>query len=335
MSNNNRDKIKIIYKKSIKKQYYKFSSAEKIMEDKSENQVAESTNSIVAEALTKKRKCTKEYYKEELKKANEEIKRLKESVPTPDEVPGFFKVEKVKPSSTKNVRITQVHGSLDGSEILKLRQEIEEKKKSEEDQKKQRLLKKEDNFEKFIRCKDSCICSQNPCLAQGLKQCPVCKNVQKSQCNKSKCKIQGIKPIMIKLWFDKQKERKSDKVHDPSSSEDNSSSFEDEDDISFSREEITTDSEPCCSMFAEKSSYVCNPSIGDWVLVKYNRETYTGVVSEKEDEEWKIRCLIRKRDGYLYLESDRVSVWYEEKDILGKCDEVPILIDDKKEIYEL
>ena len=140
---------------------------------------------------------------------------------------------------------------------------------------------------------------------------------------------------MIKLWFDKQKERKSDKVNDPSSSEDNSSSFEDEDDISFSREEITTDSEPCCSMFAEKSSYVCNPSIGDWVLVKYNRETYTGVVSEKEDEEWKIRCLIRKRDGYLYLESDRVSVWYEEKDILGKCDEVPILIDDKKDIYEL
>ena len=82
-------------------------------------------------------------------------------------------------------------------------------------------------------------------------------------------------------------------------------------------------------------SFVYRPSIGEWVEVTYDGEIYTGVVIAKEDDEWKIRYLTCLPNGYYHLESDAASVWYTESDIVGICDNIPILVDDYKETYKL
>ena len=180
MSNSNRDKIKIIYKKSIKKQYYKSKSNSKA-----------------------KAEVNRKNYNEKLKQIEDAVKYCKENNCKGKSAlkTGLFPLIKDHKTISQRLNGEVIHGEekttqsiltvqeenllvmfaknkcramqpLSRKSMNWLREEIEEKKKSEEDQKKQRLLKKEDNFEKFIRFKDSCICSQNPCLAQGLKQCP-------------------------------------------------------------------------------------------------------------------------------------------------------------------
>ena len=45
-------------------------------------------------------------------KAQEEIKHLKNTATTPKGVPNFFHFDKIKPMKTKNVKVTNVYGSL-------------------------------------------------------------------------------------------------------------------------------------------------------------------------------------------------------------------------------
>ena len=45
-----------------------------------------------------------------------------------------------------------------------------------------------------------------------------------------------------------------------------------------------------------------------------------------------INYILIKKSVYI-LESEKISVWYNENDILGKCDYVPILVDNEKEEY--
>lgn len=47
-------------------------------------------------------------------------KELRGSIQSPDDIPGFFKVEKIKPATTKPKRLTKVHGSLEGKAVLQL-----------------------------------------------------------------------------------------------------------------------------------------------------------------------------------------------------------------------
>ena len=74
---------------------------------------------------------------------------------------------------------------------------MEEEEKIKVAESNRKLLKKEQRQENFIRCKDICICSQDICLANGLKQCTSCKDIIKSQCSKRKCKVLGVKPVML------------------------------------------------------------------------------------------------------------------------------------------
>ena len=127
-----------------------------------------------------------------------------------EKVPGLLEVKKARPISKKVVKITQVHGSLKGQQILEkvseLESQAEEKKKVKEAAQEKRKVE----TEMFFRCKSACVCNESPCCASRLKQCPSCSDVLKSVCSKLKCRKQdGSKPTMINV---KQKARKRNSV---------------------------------------------------------------------------------------------------------------------------
>ena len=101
----------------------KFEAPEKLLISiNSSDEVQCSTNSkIGAIESPDARKNSVEYYKLKLAAAKQRIKELSGQSLYPDEVPGFYTIEKVKEkqsTTSKAKRITQVHGSLEGTEIL-------------------------------------------------------------------------------------------------------------------------------------------------------------------------------------------------------------------------
>ena len=118
----------------------------------------------------------------------------------------ILKVDKIKvPATKKAVRLTQITGSMEGSKILELREQAELALKEKEKVKERKKQDKKGQCESFLKCKLTCICDSIVCDATGLKQCIVCQDVLKSQCTKSKCKVDGIKPQMIMCHFDIEK----------------------------------------------------------------------------------------------------------------------------------
>ena len=95
-----------------------------------------------------------------------------------------------------------------------MREEDEAKQKEIEKKKSEKKAGKSEQREAFLKCKESCCCEEIICKATGLKECPVCKDVMKSQCTKAKCKVDGIKPLMVSCEFDvsKQIQRSSKKL---------------------------------------------------------------------------------------------------------------------------
>ena len=134
--------------------------------------------------------------------------------------------------------------------------------------------------------------------------------------------------------FDLEKKQKRKIVELLSTEEESCASSSDEE-ISFRREVVIEEQQQCSSgsKHGDKMSFVHHPSIGEWVEVMYDNEMFTGAVTENDDDEWKIRCLTHLPNGYYHLECDNASVWYRESDILGKCDNVPILVNAYKELY--
>ena len=118
-----------------------------------------------------------------------------------EEIPGLLCMKKVKPKeSTKNVRLTQVHGSMLAKDILTLAESIKEEKERKAGAKKEAYLKREEKLESFLKCKNECICFKpgGKCGAIKLRQCPNCHDVLKSQCGKARCKDEsGTKPQML------------------------------------------------------------------------------------------------------------------------------------------
>ena len=152
------------------------------------------------------RKDSNEYLKEKCKLYREKLKEQSETPISPDEIPGFLKVDKIKvPATKKAVRLTQITGSMEGSKILELREQAELALKEKEKVKERKKQDKKGQCESFLKCKVTCICDSILCDATGLKQCIVCQDVMKSQCTKSKCKVNGIKLRMIMCHFDIEK----------------------------------------------------------------------------------------------------------------------------------
>ena len=133
-----------------------------------------------------------------------------------ENIEGVFPFRKVKPSKTNRKKITDVHGSLKGTEIRKLVEKKEQEDKQKEENRKTKVLEKNRLKEIFIRCKETCQCSgsstsKNPlCEARQLQQCSICQDVLKSKCGKKGCKVDGLAPLMIVVAArKKQMKRKS------------------------------------------------------------------------------------------------------------------------------
>ena len=125
-----------------------------------------------------------------------------------EQVDGLLPFNKVKPSETTKKKITDVHGSLKGTEVRKLI----EQKEGDERKKEIKML--------FLKCQEKCLCSTKECEAIQLQQCSICKNVLKLKCGKKACKIDGEAPVMIWVAARKEKtEKRSRKRKDEESDE--------------------------------------------------------------------------------------------------------------------
>ena len=102
----------------------------------------------------------------------------------------------MKPKELKKMCVTNVHGSIEGQDVLKLVEsiEMEKKKNDNQDKKKQQKYKEK---ELFYRCEGKCVYS-GICAVKGLnKECRVCLEIKRSGCSKASCHIDGIKPKII------------------------------------------------------------------------------------------------------------------------------------------
>ena len=185
-------------------------NVEYMQEDKFErasnllNEEAGSSNSYLAESplgsvlSPNKIKNSVEYWKDKFEQAQNIIRELSEKSIALDEVPGLLSVRKVKPADEKkSVRVTNVYGSMRAKDKASQVKVIKKKNTEAEKAKKEKANQKEENEVDFLKCKDKCTCSNEKCLAIGLKQCSICKNVLRSLCSKAGCKVNGQKRVMI------------------------------------------------------------------------------------------------------------------------------------------
>ena len=199
------------------------------------------------------RKKSAEYYEAKLAAAEEMIARLTKSTPSLEEV-GLLTIKKVTPKEkSTSVRVTQVHGSMEGKNVLALATKIKEDKEVKEKSRKEALQKKNMQKELFIKCKDKCNCEMEVCNALLLKQCPVCHNVQKSRCGKASCRDEnGDKPLMLipaaatagtaARSRRNLSSRLREVVTDESSDEEDSEDFSDLDDSEYSGSDVENES---------------------------------------------------------------------------------------------
>ena len=116
-----------------------------------------------------------------------------------EEIPGLLTVQKVKPkqSTKSSTRVTQVHGSMEAKDLINLVKSIKEQKEQKVKSKEIQMKKKEKDKEDFCRCKSKCVCKEDRCLTTGLKECPSCHSILRSECSKAHCKVDGKKPKML------------------------------------------------------------------------------------------------------------------------------------------
>jgi hypothetical protein len=110
---------------------------------------------------------------------NRTLQKSERSCPIED-IPWLMTIRKVKPKEkTKNVRVTQVYGSMEGKHILELTGKIRREKEEKEEVRKSAAMKRQTSNEAFFRCKLECVClrSSGKCDAASLKQCSVCHNI--------------------------------------------------------------------------------------------------------------------------------------------------------------
>ena len=142
-------------------------------------------------------KGSAKYWKEKFLQSQSLIKELNEKSLSLEYIPWLLTIEKVKPKMSKETRVTQVHGSMHGQDILKLVKEIKEKKDSKKLAVEHKVKQKEDERQNFVRCKENCVCGENKCIALGLKECSSFHSILRSICSKAGSKTNGKRPEMI------------------------------------------------------------------------------------------------------------------------------------------
>ena len=143
------------------------------------------------------RKGSAAYWKAKFEMAQDIIKEASEKSLNLDEVQGLLPISKVKPKKTvENTQITQICGSMEGKDVLKVVESLKKKKvektlaKSAKDEK-----KREEKM--FYKSKEQCVCSKPKYEAAGWRECPNGHNVLRSICGKATCKTNGKCPQMI------------------------------------------------------------------------------------------------------------------------------------------
>ena len=315
-------------------QQEKFIQAEACIEgpiDESSQQDQRLATTPVIESPKVVRHDSKEYWKAKFdsmsKKYGEVVEAYNEKKSINiAEVPGLLKVTKVKPKITnKAVRVTQVHGSMEGQDIIAKVAEIKESKEVKEMLKEKSKEDQQNRISAFHRCKIQCSCDSQPCQAKGLRECSQCHNILRSVCSRAQCKKEdGSKPPMLKPFCEEGKpkkklmynERKKRKVQETdeeeseeedvlaeeieseggSSSNDSTSEDEFEDEggkVKYADVPTSSGTEPL------KKIPISKVSVGDWVKVKFEEQLFTGKVEEghsqkkgKERKEFvRVRCL--------------------------------------------
>ena len=181
----------------------KFAQAEAVIEQEipPPSTPTSSRDLSIIESPADERRGSAAYYKKKFLKAQKIIGDLQNESITLEEIPGLLKVSKVKPKETsKNTRLTQVCGSMEGKKVLELTEQLKIKKVDQDQARMAAGEKKRMDIEAFFKCKDKCVCLKpsGKCNATKLKECPVCHNILRSVCSKASCKSDdGKKPEMV------------------------------------------------------------------------------------------------------------------------------------------
>ena len=140
---------------------------------------------------------TAAWYKAKLKYANDALGH--EQSMNLSNIPGLMSIKTASHVSEpkKNVKITNVCGSVEGREILKLVKQVQDNKDLKEQKKQDKMNEKKNQQSMFAMCFDKCVCAEEICRAIKLRKCPSCGNVQRSVCSKVSCRINDQKPLMI------------------------------------------------------------------------------------------------------------------------------------------
>ena len=333
-----------------------------------DSQVASLATTPSIESPKMVRHGSREYYKTKFESLLNKYENVvgnynKESINIA-EVPGLLKVTTVKPKITKeNVRVTQVHGSMEGKYIISKVAEIKEAKEAREKSKEKTKTDQQHRISTFHRCKMQCTCDTQPCQAKGLRECSHCHNILKSVCSRTQCRQEdGSKPPMIKPSCEEanpkpkkklQFAERSDDSEDGEDEEDMdvSSLDEDSEDDSILQEDVDNeenyfeagveDEMPSCSETAELTKIpIDEVKEGEWVKVKFEEQLFIGKVEASENQEGKkrrkfvrVRCLelpypIRKPQGF---EKGRDACDYTE---VYHCIEKPKLVADGRRVWK-
>ena len=107
----------------------KFEQAQSILETDSEPQSSRSQDLYVVASPKDVRKGSAAYWKAKFVMAQSIIKEASERSLKLNEIPGLLPIAKVKPKKTvENTRVTQICGSMEGKDVLKVVQSLKKKK---------------------------------------------------------------------------------------------------------------------------------------------------------------------------------------------------------------
>ena len=101
--------------------------------------------------MKQRERCKKSRNQEIVKKCHQEALRL-------EDIPGLLTVSKVKPKQLpkSSMRVTQVHGSMEGQNIIDQVKVLNDEKERKEAMK-QKEDKKNEDKELFFQCKQKCV----------------------------------------------------------------------------------------------------------------------------------------------------------------------------------
>ena len=68
-------------------------------------------------------------------------------------------------------------------------------------------------------------------------------------------------------------------------------------------------------------------TVGQWVNVIYESQSYCGLILDEQNHHYRIRCLLKMEQSKGYrFEAERDAIWYERSAIVSQMSHVPNLL---------